>query len=362
MAEYSRLASGQVISTGGNTAVIIPFVPNVIEIYNSTRATAVSGVTKANWTTDMGQGAAFYVTTGSGPADGTSFVSASTGGGFSTFQGGIALQYGPSLTISAMTKSSTIPQITTTANHNLVSGDIVVFQNLYQTTSTGQVQLCNVPFVVTYVNATEFTIAVNNNVSGYTALSSPVGGTVKQLLYPNLYAPGVAFIAGVNTSTNVITTTAPHNFVVGQEVAFRVPTAFGTTQLNTLPNILTPGSPNYYFVSAVGSSTTFTVSQSLSGYTAFTTNQTFASALAGGFNWPQVLAVGDANSGSLLTNFTSPSFYNGTSTSAVQTINGPALAGAFCNNTSQGFIIGGTISGTAADQIYWTAYMVDLSL
>ena len=200
------------------------------------------------WSTDMGQGAAFYVTTSSGPADGTSFISAATGGGFTTFQGGIALQYGPSLTISAMTLSSTIPQITTTANHNLVSGDVVVFQNLYQTTSTGQVQLCNIPFVVTYVSATAFTIAINNNVTGYTALSSPVGGTVKQLLYPNLYAPGVSFIAGVNTSTTCITTTAPHNFVVGQEVAFRVPTAFGTTQLNTLPNILTPGSPNYYFV------------------------------------------------------------------------------------------------------------------
>ena len=62
-----------------------------------------------------------------------------------------------------------------------------------------------------------------------------------------------------------------------------------------------------------------------------------------------------------LTNFQSPSFYNGTGTSAVKSINGPALAGAYCNNTSQGFIIGGTIAGTAADQIYWNAYMVDLN-
>jgi hypothetical protein len=243
-----------------------------------------------------------------------------------------------------------------------VSGNVVVFQNLYQTSSTGQIQLCNIPFVVTVVDATNFTIAINNNVSGYTALSSPLSGTVKQVLYPNLYAPGVAFVVGVNTSTNTITTSAPHNYVVGQEVAFRIPTAFGTTQLNSLPNVLTPGSPNYYFVSAVGSSTTFTVSQSLSGYTAFTTNQTFASAQAGGFNWPQSLAVGDANSGSLLTNFVSPSFYNGSGTSAVKTINGPALAGAYCNNTSQGFIIGATIAGTAADQIYWNAYLCDINL
>ena len=77
---------------------------------------------------------------------------------WSTFQGGIALQYGPTLSISAFTKSSTAPQITTSTDHGLVSGDVVVFQSLYQTSSTGMPQLCNIPFVVTYVSSTEFTI------------------------------------------------------------------------------------------------------------------------------------------------------------------------------------------------------------
>ena len=40
MAEYSRLASGKVISTGGATAVNLPFIPNFIEISNANEATS----------------------------------------------------------------------------------------------------------------------------------------------------------------------------------------------------------------------------------------------------------------------------------------------------------------------------------
>ena len=367
MAEYSRLASGQVTSvlTAAPTTVVVPFIPDYIEINNSTRA-GNAGVNRAWWMTDMGQGAAFLSTTSTGSpnTDTVTYISSATGGGFSTFQGGIALQYGPSLAIASITLSSTVPLVTTTGNHNLVSGNVVVFQNLYQSSTTGQPQIAGMPFVVTVTGATTFTIAYNNNHSGFTALTgSPTSPTptVKQILYPNLYCPGVAFVAAVNTSTNVITTTAPHNFQVGQEVAFRVPAVYGTTQLNSLPNILTPGSPNYYFVSAVGSSTTFTLSQSLSGYTAFTTAVPFATAQAGGLSFAQVVAVGDANSGSLLSNYSPPQFYNGTGTGLVNSINGPAVAGAFCNNTSMGFIIGGSISGTTADVIYWRAYKHDLN-
>lgn len=366
MAEYSRLASGQVTSilTAAPTAVILPFIPDFIEISNSTRATAASGVTRAWWEKDMGQGAAFYTTTGAGPADGTAFVSAATGGGFSTFQGGLALQYGASLAIASITKSATAPVVTTTANHNLVSGNVVIFQNLYQSSSTGMIQICGMPFVVTVTGATTFTIAYNNNGSNYTALSgSPAGATVKQVLYPNLYVPGLANVAALTlSSTTTVVTTAPHNFVVGQQVAFRIPAAWGTTQLNSLPNSLIPGSPSYGYVTSVTNSTTFVCNINSSGYTAFSTNVAFATALAGGLNFPQVLAVGDNNSGSNQFGYNSPSFYNGMGTGQVGTINGPAIAGAYCNNTSMGFIIGGTISGTTADTIYWRAYMHDLSL
>lgn len=367
MAEYSRLASGMVSSvlTGAPTSVIIPFIPNFIEIYNSTRATAASGVTSATWMTDMGQGSAFVVTTGAGPADGTSFI---TSGGFSTFQGALGQQFGPSLAIASITKSATAPVVTTTGNHGLVSGNIVVFQNLYQTSTTGMQQIAGIPFIVTVTGATTFTIAYNNNGSNYTAISgSPTSPTptVKQVLYPNLYAPSVGFIAAITLgATTTIQTTAPSNIQVGQEVAFRIPTVWGTTQLNSLPNNIIPGSPIYGFVQSVTNSTTFVVNIVSSTFTAFNPNQVFAN--FSGEQFPQVVAVGDINSGGYPYTgaqlYPSPAFYNGYGTGLTNSINGPSIQGAFANNTSMGFIIGGSISGTTADVIYWRAYMHDLNL
>lgn len=365
MAEYSRILTGQVTSTGGNTPVVLPVIPDFIEISNATRAVAASGVTRAWWMTDMGQGSAFAVTTGA--SDVTSFVSTTTGTGFSTFQAGIALQYGPVYQHTGSTDFSISKAnpavVTTTTNHGLVSGNVVIFSNLYQTSTTGMPQISNMPFVVTSTGATTFTIPWNTNQSNYTAFNTSTStnnvGSWKQVLYPSLYVPGVSFISAITTGvTTSVTTTSPHNFQLNQEVAFRIPSSWGTTQLNSLPNVLIPGSPTYGFVSAV-TSNTFTVTINSSGYTAFNSNQTVAS--VPGLRLPQVLAVGDANSGSLLGNFLSPSFYNGSSTGTVNTINGPAIAGAYVNATSQGFIIGSAVAGTASDVILWRAHMSDLN-
>lgn len=368
MAEYSRLASGQVVSNGGTTAVVIPFIPNYIAISNVTRAIAGAGVTSAYWMTDMGQGSAFLNTFGTGeqyiaPVGGTSSGALVNGSGFTTFTAGLALQFGPQVLITSITKSATAPLVTTATNHNLVTGNVVTFSNLYQTTTTGMQQIANIPFYVTVVSPTTFTIQYNNNGANFTALAG--GGlnntpSMKEILYPVLYAPGVANIAFITLgNTTTIQTTQPNNFVVGQEVAFRIPSVYGTTQLNSLPNNVIPGSPIYGFVTSITNNTTFVVNINSSLYTAFNPNQPFLS--FPGMNVPQVLAVGDINSGSLLSNFVAPTLYNGSGATAVQTINGPAIAGAFVNNTQMGFIIGAGVSGTAADVIMWRAYMHDIN-
>jgi hypothetical protein len=370
MAEYSRLASGQVTSvlTGAPTSVILPFTPDFIEISNSTRAAAASGVTRAWWETDMGQGAAFVVTTGAGPADGTSFISAATGGGFSTFKGGLSQQFGASLPIASITKNAGAPIVTTTGNHGLVSGNVVIFQNLYQSSTTGMQQIAGIPFVVTVTGATTFTIPFDNSGSNYTALSgSPTNPTptVKQVLYPNLFAPSVGFISALTlSSSTIVKTTAPSNIQVGQEVAFRIPSSWGTTQLNSLPNTIIPGSPIYGYVTSVTNSLTFVVNINSTGYTAYNANQVFAS--FPGENFPQVVPVGDVNSGGYPYTgaqlYPSPAFYNGTGTGTVLSVNGPSIQGAFANNSSMGFIIGGSISGTTADTIFWRAYLHDMNV
>jgi hypothetical protein len=224
-------------------------------------------------------------------------------------------------------------------------------------------QIAGIPFYVTVVSPTTYTIQYNNNGSNFTAITAGGFNTkaqMTQILYPVLYAPGYANIGFITLgATTTIQTTQPNNFSVGQEVAFRIPQVYGTTQLNSLPNLIIPGSPIYGFVTSITNNTTFVVNINSSMYTAFNPNQPVAS--VAGLPFPQVVAVGDINSGSLLSNFQSPLIYNGYSSTPVSTINGPAIAGAFVNNTQMGFLIGTSISGTALDVLVWRAYMHDIN-
>jgi len=377
MAEYSRLASGQVTSTGGQTVVVVPFIPNYIAIENVTRLVAGAGVTSASWTTDMGQGASVLSTFGTGaqyiaPVGQTSSGALTSGTGFTTIQAGLSLQYGPTTFLGGSggiaKTSSTVLTVTTTAAHGLVPGNWVIFQNLYQTASTGMQQIAGIPFeVLTSASTTTFTIGWVGNSSNLTAITAGGLNTLasfKQILYPALYVPGVAYPWSISTSgiVTTVTTTAPHNFQVGQEIAFRIPSANGSIELNSLPDVLIPGSPKYYYVASVPTRDSFTINN-LPAYTAFTVNIPFANFV--GLEFAQVVAVGDVNTGgypytgSAL--YPSPAIYNGFSTSLTNTINGPAIQGAYINGTFQGFIIGAGISGTAADVIMWRAYLHDIN-
>jgi hypothetical protein len=353
MAEYSRLAKGTVISKGGSTSVILPFQPDYVEFVNFTSATtpALGGIPFAKWDANMGQGAAAFEIFNATPVltTGTTLV-----GGISTFSAGIALQFGVAQQVVSMTKAS--PAVVTVNAHGYVSGDVVMFEGLYQSPTTGMLQICGMPFVVTVTGANTFTIPWNTNQTNYTAIAaSPAGATVRKVLFPYLYAPGVSYMTAITlgASTTVVTT-APHNLVAGSSVAFRVPQVYGTTQLNSLPNSIIPGSPIYGFVTSVTNSTTVVVNINSTTFTAFNTNQPFASTF--GLSFPQMVAVGDNNTGSALPGFASP-IING-----VSTINGPAISGAFVNNTNQGFVIGPVIAGAALDVIFYRAYLHDISL
>lgn len=387
MAEYSKMASGQVVSLGGNTVVVIPFIPNYIAIENATRASAGAGVTSASWSTDMGQGAAILSTFGTGaqwipPVGGSPAASAglTAGTGFSTIQAGLALQYGPIYAHTGSTDFSiskaAAAVITTTTNHNLVTGNVVIFSNLSQTATTGMQQITNVPFAITVLSATTFSIPWNTSQSNYTVFNtaSSTGnvGSFKQVLYPALYFPGTSFISAITLgATTTIVTTAPHNMVVGQEVAFRIPQvkgvtppAWGTIELNSLPDLVIPGSPIYGYIVSVTNSTTVVVSINSSAYTAFNSNIPFAN--VPGLQYPQMVAVGDVNTGGYPISagsdlYPAPLVFNGFNglTTATRTINGPGIQGAYVNGTFQGFVIGSAVAGTAADVIFWRAYLHD---
>jgi len=362
MTEYSRMVRGHFTSTGAAKAIYLPFTPDYIELENQTASAAFTDqrVLSATWDAGMGQNYALVTV-----KDTTMKTSAVTSGGFSTFSAGLSLQYGPSQQVVSTTLATSNFEVT---GHGYQTGDVVVFQNLYQSATTGSPQIDGMPFVITRIDADNFTINWDMNQSNYTALAaSPADASVKKVLYPFLYAPGVAFLSDISTSgVTTFTTTAPHNFVVGQEVAFRMPEEYDAIEFNSLPNSTTPGSPVYYYVKTVPTSTTFTLGQEIS-YTAFDTNQPVD--LVSGLSFPQVVAVGDVNTGGVA--YSGGNLYPSPVVNGVSTINGPAISGSFVNNTRQGFIIGAGAStvqaaailvGASNDVIYWRAYLHDMNV
>ncbi len=378
MTEYSRMAKGHFTVTGtpSNAQVInLPFKPDAVQFWNYTlsgTAATSQNIVSGYWDVDMGQG--FAITQGYN-ATPTLIYDTVTSGGISTFSAGQMLQFGPTLTVNVVTKASAAV-VTTSTNHNLKSGDVVLFEGLYETSTTGMPQINGIPFTVTVTGATTFTIPWNTNQSNYTAISVASTGTprVKQVLYPYIYFPGVVNISDITLgTTTTIDTTDAHNFVVGQEVAFRIPQQYGTVELNSLPNLLTPGAPMYGYVVAVTDYNTVVVNIDSSSYTPFNSNQTVAS--IPGSSFPQIVAVGDVNTGGVQLSagsslYPSPQ-YMPIGTTTFNTINGPAIKGAFVNNTSQGFIIGsgsGTVLttsrmvGAVGNVVYWRAFLHDINV
>ncbi len=372
MAEYSRIAKGNFTSTGAAKFINLPFQPDAVEFWNySAGATpAQNGVPYAYWDSSMGQG---YALANYFNATPVLSMGAVTSNGISTFSAGKMLQFGARQQVVGITKAN--PAVVTVTGHGYSSGDVVTFQGLYSTQYTaGMAQIDGMRFTITVVDANSFTIPWNTNQSNYTALSgSPSGAYVKKVLYPYLYAPGDVVISAITTgTTTTIDTASAHNFVVGQEVAFRIPSAWGTTELNSLPNNNIPGSPIYGYVVSVTDYNTFVVNIDSSSYTAFNSNQTIAN--VSGEQFPQVVAVGDVNSGGVAissgSNLYPSPYVTPISTTAVNSINGPAIQGAYFNNTRQGFVIGaGALAGLSStvlvgangNILYWRAYLSDFS-
>ena len=372
MAEYSRIAKGHFTSTGAAQVINLPFQPETVELWNYTVANSAAtsqNVAKAYWDVSMGQGYAIQEGYNATP---TLIYDTVTSAGISTFSAGQLLQFGARQQVVASTKGTTTSfQVTA---HGYAVGDTVVFEGLYQSATTGMPQLCGPQLTITTItDANNFLVNWNTNNSSYTNLSaSPTGAYVKKVLYPNIYVPNISVITAITTgTTTTIQTGDYHNFRTGQEVAFRIPASWGTTQLNSLPNVLIPGAPVYGVVQSITDNWTFVVNINSTGYTAFTTAQSVAS--VPGLQFPQVLAIGDLNTGGDAYNggnlYPSPSFP--TSSSGVNTINGPAIRGAFVNNTAQGFIIGagaGTVLTTSklvganGNVVYWKAYLSDLAV
>jgi len=382
MAEYSRIAKGHFTSTGFAKSVNLPFQPDAVQFWNYTLAgTAATSqnVISGYWDVSMGQGFAIIQGYNATPA---LIYDTVTVNGISSFSAGLSLQYGPVVQhggtpVSEFSISKASPAVVTTVgNHGLQTGDVIIFSNLAQSSTTGMNQIAGIPFMVTRTGATTFTINWDTSGSNYTAFNTATStgnvGSYKKVLYPDLYFPGDIYVSAITRgTTTTVSTTDQHNFVVGQEVGFRIPNVWGPFQLNELPNVLIPGSPVYGYVISVTDAQNFVVNIDSSAFSAFNPNQPFL----GNRTFPQVVAVGDVNTGGVQISSGSPLYpspqYSYAALNDSSTINGPAIRGAFVNNTRQGFIIGagsGTVLttadlvGAAGNVIYWRAYLSDYAV
>src|SRR5690242_15298878 len=211
MTEYSRMAKGKFISTGKAKVINLPFQPDFVEFINYTAAgtPANHGVPFAYWDANMGQGFAVEQVFNVTPVLTTDIV---TTNGISTFSAGLALQYGPLVQhggtpVSDFSISKANPAVVTTVgNHGLQTGDVIIFQNLSQTATTGMQQIAGIPFMVTVTGLTTFTIKWNTSGSNYTVFDTSSStnnvGSYKKVLYPDLYFPGVKFIDRKSTRLN----------------------------------------------------------------------------------------------------------------------------------------------------------------
>ena len=377
------MAKGNFTATSASQIVTLPFQPDFVELWNYTniKTAGAHAVTKAWWDVSLFDGA-------NNPTMVQLYTSGATVSVFDTiqtngigvFSGGQLLQYGAAYQHTGSTDFSITKAypavVTTTSNHNLQTGDVVIFSNLIQTSTTGMQQMAGIPMMVTRTGAMTFTVNWNTNQSNYTAFNTSTStnnaGSYKKVLYPQLYLPQDVAVSVVTTgSTTTISTAMQHGVRVGQEVAFRVPAAWGTTQLNSLPNSVTPGSPVYGYVISVTDVQNFVVNINSSSYTAFNSNQPFAS--VSGQTFSQVVPVGDVNTGGTIISSGSPLYPSPQWSYATQddssTINGPAIRGSFINNTSQGFTIGpGTcavdttsVIMASTNVIYWHAYTHDIA-
>jgi hypothetical protein len=375
MAEYSRLMKGNftIPSTVVNAYIKLPAIPDTVKWWNYTAgATPTSTwIQKGYWDVQMGQGYAmldFFDTT-------TDLTTANiAANGISSLSAGLLQQYGPQQQIVSATAAN--PAVFTVAANTFGVGDVVTFQGLLNSNGSGMNQMSGMQFTVTAVTSTTFTVDWNASGSNYTALSGTLTGAfVKKVLYPDLYFPGVNYIAAIAATgssptppTTTITTTTTHKYCVGQEVGFAIPNIWGTTALNELPNTVIPASPKYYYVVAVPTFNTFVINADpafLTGSQVFNPNQPISG--IPGQSFPQVKAVGDVNTGGVQISSGSPLYpppqFLGANGKNVSTINGPAIQGAFVNNTFQGFVFGTAcyVAGQVGQQVFYEATLHDYS-
>ena len=341
MAEYSKIIDGSF--TIGTTATAkflsLPMVPDTFEWWNLSNFTTPNSTEVLYGIAFNGNNGKAYVTQNNATPV---LVGRETANNICQFISAGTYSYGPTATITGIVASTGVA--TTSAAHGFAVGDTVLL-----TATTGMLQVSGYWTTVTAVGSTTtFTIG-NIPTSGF---SNATAGFAKKVLFADLYIPFLNYITGVTqgngtttgpTTQTVITCSVNPDFVVGQEVAFVLPqpttTSWGMNQLDSEYVVRNTGVPQRAYVTAVfGSSgvyssiaaNQFVVNVNSTGFSTFTYPTSAQIAL--GVTFPQVMSIGDGNSGYTLSNTGVPPFL-GVQNGII------GIPGSFAANTRQGILL-----------------------
>jgi hypothetical protein len=275
------LVSGSFTSDGNPLNISLPSGYNSFELVNITdigSAGATTPVMRAQGTSSMAAGSAYYSTKTNGAAT-LDLEKTTTSGGFTFVADSGTLALGGSTALNGTEINQANPAVADTATTTgLVAGSTVV--RLYNT--TGMLQVAGMDFTVgTIVGGTSFQLKWLDS-SGFAAAAT--GGTFRIVNAQSRYYPRARYITAITAATSaVITMSVTHGLTVGQAVRIYVPSAFGMTEINGLLGNITAVST---------SNNTITVDIDSSSFTAFAF-PTSATAAAG-VTFAQVVPVGEA--------------------------------------------------------------------
>lgn len=118
-----------------------------------------------------------------------------------------------------------------------------------------------------------------------TVITYPIPAYQNVAIHAEYYLPTRFVISAISLGpTTTVTTSLPHNYVIGQEIRLVIPNGYGSTQLNGISGL----------VIIIPSTTQVTLDISSIGVDPF-----IAASLS---QQPQILAIGDVNTGKINAN------------------------------------------------------------
>ncbi len=294
------IAKGTIISTGAAQTIDIPEGADTFVLRNRTTLAAGAGIIESIWWSGMAAGTAQTNTLAAGTVTNTII----TAGGF-TYTDPTTATMGPAIAITAINQAASAVALTGTTP---VVGQIV---RVYGT--TGMLQVAGLDFSVTAVNpGVSMTFGYLNS-SAYAAPAT--AGFYRLLPFDLPFYPRKRVITSITQAAQaVVTMSVAHDYQIGDKVSFRVPAAFGMTQMDGLTGTVT--------AIAAG---TITVNINSTAFTAFA--YPTSAVAATGVTFPQVVPAGEVAT---------------------------SLLGAIRDVNTRKMFLGANIAGTANDIIdYW---------